>query len=128
MTGLTRVFAVSRALELLDRKTPHASHFYLRIIGVDPAQQRRGIGGRLMQPVLDRCDREQIPAYLFSTKQQNVPLYERHGFRVLERVEVDGGPPLWTMWRDPRSAWLPRFVSGAVAARTAGDHAATRGR
>jgi GNAT superfamily N-acetyltransferase len=102
MTGLSRVLRVSNALEVLDRKTPHEAHFYLRILGVEPAHQRRGIGSRLMRPVLERCDRERIGAYLFSTKQQNVPLYERNGFRVMERLDIPGAPPLWTMWRDPQ--------------------------
>jgi ribosomal protein S18 acetylase RimI-like enzyme len=100
-TGLARALSVDRALGVLGRKTPREPHFYLRIIGVEPGQQRRGIGGRLMQPVLERCDRERIAAYLFSTKQQNLALYERNGFRVVKRIDIRGGPPLWTMWRDP---------------------------
>jgi GNAT superfamily N-acetyltransferase len=57
MTGLSRVLRVSKALEVLDRKTPHEAHLYLRILGVEPAHQRRGIGSRLMRPVLEQCDR-----------------------------------------------------------------------
>jgi GNAT superfamily N-acetyltransferase len=101
LTGLTHALAVSRALEVLERKTPHEPHFYLRIIGVLPERQRQGLGGRLMRPVLERSDRDRVPAYLVCTKQHNVRLYERDGFRVLERVETPGGPPVWTMWRDP---------------------------
>jgi ribosomal protein S18 acetylase RimI-like enzyme len=101
MTGVARVRPVSKALAVLDRKAPHEPHFYLRILGVEPLHQRQGIGSRLMRPVLERCDRERIPAHLFSTKEQNVALYERHGFRVVERLEIRGAPPVWTMWRDP---------------------------
>jgi GNAT superfamily N-acetyltransferase len=101
MTGLAGAMTVLSALEVLEEKIPREPHFYLRIIGVEPERQRRGIGGRLMQPVLERCDRDRIPAYLFSTKQENVPLYQRNGFRVFERIDIRDGPPLWTMWRDP---------------------------
>ena len=44
-----------------------------------------------------------IPAYLESSKEKNVPLYERNGFKVTEVYTVpNGGPPIWLMWRDPR--------------------------
>ncbi len=93
---------LSRALDMVDACDPVLPHFYLRIIGVEPDQQRRGIASRLMQPVLARCDAERIPAYLFSTKVSNLPLYERHGFAVTERLDLPDGPAVWTMWREPR--------------------------
>ena len=36
-----------------------------------------------MQPVLERCDADGIPAYLESTKERNVGFYEQHGFAVI---------------------------------------------
>jgi hypothetical protein len=57
-----------------------------------------------MQPVLSICDRNQTGAYLESSKERNVVLYERHGFRVVEQVHLPkGGPPIWRMWRDAAS-------------------------
>ena len=44
-----------------------------------------------MRPILERCDRERIPAYLESSKERNVPLYERNGFRVQRAVDVPNG-------------------------------------
>jgi len=53
--------------------------------------------------VLERCDADAIPAYLESTKAENVGFYEGHGFRVTEEIEPPpDGPTLWCMWRDPR--------------------------
>lgn len=90
------------ALNLLEGKHPKAPHYYLLAIGVDPPRQGKGIGSRLMTPILDRCDREGMPAYLESSKERNLALYERHGFRVVEQVELPGGgPPVWLMWREP---------------------------
>jgi hypothetical protein len=44
-----------------------------------------------------------MPAYLESSKEKNVPFYERNGFKVRERFEVpNGGPPIWLMWREPQ--------------------------
>ena len=65
--------------------------------------QGRGAGTQLMQPVLQKCDKEGIPAYLESSKERNVPLYERNGFKVTKEMVVPaGGPKIWLMWRDPQ--------------------------
>jgi GNAT superfamily N-acetyltransferase len=98
---LAKTFSGFSFLEHLHPRTP--DHFYLAVLGVHPAHQGQGIGSELMRPVLERCDREGIPAYLESSKERNVPLYERHGFRVVGKDYLPkGGPPLWRMWREPR--------------------------
>ncbi|MGH3553712.1 MAG: GNAT family N-acetyltransferase, partial [Mycobacterium sp.] len=56
-----------------------------------------------MRSRLDRCDAEHCPAYLESSKPENVPYYERFGFTVTGEVVLPyGGPTLWPMWRAPR--------------------------
>jgi GNAT superfamily N-acetyltransferase len=92
-------------LRAIEARHPEEPHWYLEILGTDPPSQGRGVGRSLMAPVLDRCDREELPAYLESSKERNVPYYERHGFRVREEMRLPrGGPPLWLMWREPQSA------------------------
>lgn len=85
----------------VERRHPEVAHYYLAILGVDPDAQGQGLGSRVLQPMLDRCDTEGVPAYLESSKASNVPFYERHGFRVTEEVSLAFGPSLWLMWRDP---------------------------
>jgi GNAT superfamily N-acetyltransferase len=90
-------------LQALERVHPAEPHWYLEILGTEPAEQGKGIGGALMAPILERCDDEGLPAYLESSKERNVPYYERHGFRVTGELDLPkGGPRLWQMWRDPR--------------------------
>lgn len=76
-------------------------HWYLAILGTDPAHQGHGIGGALIEAVTSRCDAEGLPAYLESSKEQNVGFYRRHGFEVTKEQTFDGGPSIWLMWRDP---------------------------
>lgn len=101
--GLARVPAIVSAIDVVDKKHPHEPHFYLPMIGIDPEHQGRGLGSALMRPVLERCDREGRGAYLESSNERNLALYERNGFRVTESLRLAKiGPPMWLMWRDPQ--------------------------
>lgn len=92
-------------LQRIERAHPHApSHFYLAVLGTDPPSQGQGIGTALMQPVLELCDREGLPAYLESSKERNIDFYSRFGFRVCDEVQLPRGPKMWPMWRDPPGA------------------------
>jgi ribosomal protein S18 acetylase RimI-like enzyme len=103
ITGLGGLARAVACLTLMEDKHPEEPHYYLYALGVDPSQQGRGIGGQLMAPVLSRCDRDGEAAYLESTNERNLPLYERHGFEVIEAVALPrGGPTMWRMWREPR--------------------------
>ncbi len=89
--------------ELMKRAHPEEPHWYLAVIGSDPSVRGQGFGQALMRSRLDRCDAEYCPAYLESTKPDNVPYYERFGFTVTREITLpDDGPPLWAMWRPPR--------------------------
>jgi ribosomal protein S18 acetylase RimI-like enzyme len=89
-----------RAIATIESNHPKAPHFYLPFVGVEPAMQGRGLGTALMRPILERCDREGLPAYLESTTPRNRACYERQGFQVTEEFTFPrGGPPSWRMWR-----------------------------
>ena len=86
----------------LDRLHPREPHYYLPTLGVSPEAQGRGHGSALLGPMLERCDREGVGAYLESSKERNVAFYGRHGFRVTREMTFPRGPRMWLMWRDPR--------------------------
>jgi ribosomal protein S18 acetylase RimI-like enzyme len=89
--------------ELMKQEHPEEPHWYLAAIGSDPTVRGKGFGQALMRSRLDRCDAEYCPAYLESTKSENVPYYERFGFTVTREIVLpDGGPTMWAMWRPPR--------------------------
>jgi GNAT superfamily N-acetyltransferase len=81
---------------------PSQPHWYLPLIGVDPARKLRGLGSALLRHALQRCDRDHQVAYLESSDPKNVPLYERHGFVVQATVQVGSCPPLFPMLREAR--------------------------
>lgn len=77
-------------------------HWYLGLLGSDPAWQRRGVGSSLLAPVLERADDQQVPAYLETQKAENLPWYRRHGFEIVAEIEVGAAPKMWAMRRDPK--------------------------
>jgi ribosomal protein S18 acetylase RimI-like enzyme len=103
-TTLRRFPAAMRGFNRVENKHPRRPHWYLMALGVEPELQGQSIGTQLMAPVLARCDAEGTGAYLESSKERNIPLYERNGFKVTDEFEVaEGGPKIWLMWRDPGS-------------------------
>ena len=77
-------------------------HYYLEIIGTDPAHQGKGFGAALMQPMVERSDDEGVGMYLESSKESNVAFYGRFGFEVRKVLHLRNGPDMWAMWRKPR--------------------------
>ncbi|WP_030170456.1 GNAT family N-acetyltransferase [Streptomyces sp. NRRL S-813] len=78
------------------------AHAYLWMIGVVPGRQGEGLGGALIQHVLDRCDREGLSAYLEASSERSTRLYERLGFAFTGRtLDLPDGPRMWPMWREP---------------------------
>jgi GNAT superfamily N-acetyltransferase len=89
-------------LEQMDSYHIEEPHWYLPMIGVDPAQQGRGLGSALLAERVAHCDEQHLPAYLESSNPANVPLYERHGFRVLAEIQVGDSPTIFPMHREAR--------------------------
>ncbi len=87
-------------LELAHPPRPH--HWYLAVLGTDPAAQGQGLGSAVLRPVLEQCDSDGVGAYLESSKERNIDFYARHGFRVTDELGLLRGPRMWGMWRDPR--------------------------
>jgi ribosomal protein S18 acetylase RimI-like enzyme len=81
---------------------PKEPHWYLPLLGVDPAHQNKGVGGALLRHVTDRCDRDGVLAYLESSNPRNIPLYERHGFEILGRAQSGRSPVITPMLRKPK--------------------------
>jgi ribosomal protein S18 acetylase RimI-like enzyme len=89
-------------LDQMGAHHPTVPHWYLPLIGVDAAHQRRGLGSVLLQSMLVLCDRQGFPAHLEATSPENVPLYERHGFEVRAEMRAGSSPSIFAMTRLPR--------------------------
>ncbi len=98
----TRFLAYGRAVEAMRSRVASGSHWYLAGIGVDPAEQRKGVGAALMQPGLEGAARSRVPAVLLTNSERNLDFYRSHGFEVVaEGATPERGPHAWAM------AWTP---------------------
>ena len=88
--------------EQMNRFHPKEPHWYLPLIGTDPAHQGKGFGTALLEYAMQRCDRDRLPAYLESSNAKNVPLYERFGFKIMGTIQQGSSPPLIPMFRTVR--------------------------
>jgi ribosomal protein S18 acetylase RimI-like enzyme len=59
--------------------------WYLYNLSVKKSAQGKGIAGRLLRPMLQFCDRENIVSYLETNKESNVSLYQHFGFELSKK-------------------------------------------
>jgi ribosomal protein S18 acetylase RimI-like enzyme len=97
--NLPRALRTQLQVESLHPRTPH---WYLGYLGTRAAHQGKGVGSAVLREVLEPASAAGVPAYLESSNERNLSLYERNGFRVVGEIKALGrGPTIWRMWREP---------------------------
>ena len=78
-----------------------SQHWYLSIIGINPALQGKGFSHILFDSMFNKIDKENVPCFLDTNNEKNLPVYERFGFKILEKYEVPGTDIVnWAMIRE----------------------------
>jgi ribosomal protein S18 acetylase RimI-like enzyme len=95
----------ARTGSALEKHAGEERAWYLEAMGVRPAAQRRGLGRRLLVPILDEADAQGVACRLHTSDQANVSYYERFGFAVVDplRPVFPGGPAYLAMRRPPHA-------------------------
>ena len=98
---------MGRLLAELD--PPHPS-WYLDTIGVEPSEQRTGLGAALLSTMLLRIDEQALPSFLDTSAPDNLGYYERFGFPSHGRVQTTQ----WTsLMGNDQTARAPVYLSDA---------------
>jgi ribosomal protein S18 acetylase RimI-like enzyme len=100
--GLFRFLRLLPQFLAIERRHPKEPHTQLVVIGVAAEARGQGIASRLLQSALAIHDADGIATYLETSQERNLPLYERHGFRVRDELTIPNGPKVWFMWRPPQ--------------------------
>ncbi len=102
--GAERLESMAPMMEDMERFHTKEPHWYLPVIGVDPAHQGKGIGSALLQHTLALVDADGVAAYLESSSPKNVPLYQRFGFEVIGEIQHADSPTFYPMLRPAKPA------------------------
>ena len=102
LKSLARFMQSYKVVMELTSQSISRPHWLLLFLGVEPSQQGKGIGGTLIQPILNQADAEGVPCYLESSNERNLTFYKRHGFKIVGDVQIaEDGPRMWAMLREP---------------------------
>jgi ribosomal protein S18 acetylase RimI-like enzyme len=86
--GGSKMSNFSDFLDSVHQRLVPYRHWFLQTIGVDPKFQGKGFGSKLLRPILTRLDKENLPCYLETIDEKNVPIYENYGFKIIEKSDI----------------------------------------
>jgi ribosomal protein S18 acetylase RimI-like enzyme len=89
--------------ETLQRHRPERPHWYLALLGVAPAAQRRGVGTALLRGWLAEVDAARGAVWLETDEPRSLGLYRAAGFEIAGATSF-ASVPIWLLERAPRRA------------------------
>jgi ribosomal protein S18 acetylase RimI-like enzyme len=110
--GLSRLFKVERKtaakwrsfddyVSSMHKRLVPFAHWYLQLLGVDPAYQGKGYASTLLKAMFTRIDKERLPCFLETDAKRDVSIYQHYGFKVVEEGVVPGSEvTIWAMLRE----------------------------
>lgn len=85
--GLSNVKKAMSRESKINKLHPKEPFYYLWFIGVDPAEQNRGIGTALLNDIIIEAKKKQRPIYLETSTLKNIPWYEKFGFFIYGKLD-----------------------------------------
>ncbi len=96
-----RAFSLPTAAGMIGAREPDGPFWNLAWIGVEPDQQRTGIGSALADEAIRVVEAQPATAWLVTFGAHTRAIYEKRGFVVEDEIRpVPDGPIGWTMRRE----------------------------
>jgi predicted GNAT family N-acyltransferase len=73
---------------LIQKIQPKETMTYLWFIGVNLAEQNKGIGSSLLQEIIQKSLQNNRPIYLETSTNKNLPWYKKYGFKVYSEQDL----------------------------------------
>ncbi len=103
--SLRKMMHAQNYQEKVRKKYIQPPYWHLGPFGVDPEFQGKGYGSKLLWPMLNRIDEADLPIYLETAVEKNVPMYEHFGFEVVLMETIpDTTITNWAMIRRKKSS------------------------
>lgn len=87
-TGLSNVSKAMDREAKIKKLQPKELLYYLWFIGVNPADQNKGIGSNLLSEVIDEGMSKQRTICLETSTVKNLPWYEKFGFKIYNELDL----------------------------------------
>ena len=101
---INRITSYEAFADSLRHKYSDARTWYLYDFTTCPEHQHQGWGKKVLVPTLEWMDRKHCSLYLETAKDENIKMYEKYGFTLVESATVPGsnGVPHYCMLRKPQ--------------------------
>ncbi|PDP86919.1 GNAT family N-acetyltransferase [Glycomyces fuscus] len=103
LLGLARLPELAWYTGELRASIPEDPHWYLCLLGTDPAADGTDTGSRLLRAGLARADADGVPVYLETADPADIGYYEDYDFRVVRAVHLPAAPSAYCMLRPAAS-------------------------
>ncbi len=114
-TVINRMWRFNRYTAAIHRPHMPSRYWYLQYVAVESALRGKGYAGILLKPMLTRIGQEHLPCYLGTQNERNVPLYQHHGFKIVEEFATPGTSfSSWFMSWDQEIAGRIREAPGQL--------------
>ncbi len=101
-SGAASMQSVDHFINNIHKRLVPDRHYYLEVIGVDPAYQKQGFSSKLIKPMLHRLDQQGMACFLETQDLQDVAIYQHFGFVTIDQSAIPGTPlTSWAMLRKP---------------------------
>jgi ribosomal protein S18 acetylase RimI-like enzyme len=90
--GISRISKVLKRESIIETVQPKEPFLYVWFIGVDPENQGKGEGSKLLKSVLDLAEDKKLPVCLETSTERNFKWYENFGFSVYASSAQFGFP------------------------------------
>ncbi|KAG5190331.1 hypothetical protein JKP88DRAFT_275200 [Tribonema minus] len=111
------IAAIEHEVTSADADLNSGNYYTIEAYCVAVDRHGRGLGARMLPPLLARADAARRPAFLLTQLAGNVRFYARHGFAVIDErdAELKGAPfHCWAMKRLPAAAAAAAAVLSAA--------------
>lgn len=86
--GLKNIKKTLSREALIQKIQPKETMTYLWFIGVNLAEQNKGIGSRLLEEIIQQSIQNNRPIYLETSTNKNLPWYSKFGFKVYSEQDL----------------------------------------
>lgn len=95
--------AAAAARLTAERHPADVPHLYFHSMSIEPGHRGSGVGSAIVRERLAIADAERTPVYAEASNEGSARLLRRFGFEETgPRIPLpEGGPALFTMWREP---------------------------